>query len=143
MAPGGYTSGDRIERLRGIPIFAGLPDSTLGRIAGVMTLFEAPAGRVLIQQGQPGSGLLIIDEGTVVVERPGRRPIELGPGEFIGELALLTPEGIHRARVRTKTTALLLAISRQAFDSLLQEEPRIAVAMLPTLAVRLSREIAD
>jgi CRP-like cAMP-binding protein len=136
------SGGDRIERLRVIPIFADLTDATLRRIAGVMTEFETAAGQVLIQQGQPGSGLLIVDQGTVVVERPGRPPIELGPGEFVGELALLTPEGVHRARVRTKTPAVLIAVNRKDFDTLLKDEPRIAVAMLPTLAGRLSREAA-
>jgi CRP-like cAMP-binding protein len=140
----GRTSGaDRLERLRGIPIFADVPERILRQIARAMTEFEAPAGQVLIQQGQPGSGLLIVEEGAVVVERPGRRPIELGPGEFVGELALLTPEGVHRARVRTKTPAVLLAMSRQDFNTFLREEPRIAVAMLPTLASRLSQGDTD
>jgi CRP/FNR family cyclic AMP-dependent transcriptional regulator len=136
-------SGDRIERLRAIPIFADLPDRALDQIAGVLTEFAAAAGQVLIQQGQPGSGLLIVDQGTVVVERPGRRRIELGPGEFLGELALLTPEGMHRARVRTKTATVLLAMTRQDFGKLLEEEPRIAVAMLPVLAGRLSGADTD
>jgi CRP-like cAMP-binding protein len=136
----GISNTDRIERLRAIPILAELPESTLRRISDVMTEFEAAPGQVLIQQGQPGSGLLIVDEGTVTVERPGGAPIELGPGEFLGELALLTPEGVHRARVRAKTRCVLLAMSRQDFLAFLDEEPRIAVAMLPTLANRLARQ---
>lgn len=136
-------SGDRIERLRAIPVFAHLSDRTLGQIAEVITEFEAPAGQVLIQQGQPGAGLLIVDKGSVVVERPGHGRVELGPGEFLGELALLTAEGVHRARVRTKTPTVLLAMTRQDFDNLLEEEPRIAVAMLPVLAGRLSRADTD
>lgn len=139
----GPPSSDRIERLRAIPVFAGLPEPALQRIATVMTEFNAPAGHVLIQQGQPGSGLLIVDDGAVVVERPHRDPIELGAGEFVGELALLTPEGIHTARVRTKMASVLLAMSRQDFLRFLQEEPRIAAAMLPTLAGRLARAITD
>ena len=139
MAP----SMDRIERLRHIPMFADLSEDSLGRIAAIMTEFEAPAGRVLIKQGEPGSGLLIVDAGTVVVERAGRRPIELGAGEFLGDLALLSPEGIHQARVRTTTPSVLLGMSRQDFDNLLRDEPRIAVAMLPTLARRIIRADTD
>lgn len=139
----GTSNTDRIERLRAIPIFAELPERTLGRISDVMTEFEAPAGQVLIQQGQPGSGLLIVDQGAVAVERPGRAPVDLGPGEFVGELALLTPGGVHSARVRTKTASVLLAMSRQDFLDFLQEEPRIALAMLPALADRLVRRETD
>lgn len=134
---------DRIEQLRAIPIFSGLREEALSRIASVLTEFEAPPGQVLIQQGQPGSGLLIVTEGKVVVERPGRRRLELGTGEFLGELALLTPEGVHRARVRTKTATTLLAMTRQDFDHLIEEEPRIAVAMLPVLAARLIQAGTD
>jgi CRP/FNR family cyclic AMP-dependent transcriptional regulator len=135
----GRSSTDRTERVRAIPLFSGVPETTLHRIAEGMTQVEVPAGQVLIQQGQPGAGILIVEEGSVVVERPGREPIELGPGEFVGELALLTNEGVHTARVRTTTASVLLAMDRQEFLDLLQEEPRIAVAMLPTLAERLAR----
>jgi CRP-like cAMP-binding protein len=134
----GRSTNDRSERLRAIPLFSGVAEPTLRRIAEAMNQVEVRAGQVLIQQGQPGAGILIVEEGSVVVERPGRDPIELGPGEFVGELALLTTEGVHTARVRTTTASVLLALSRQEFLDLLDEEPRIAVAMLPTLAERLA-----
>lgn len=135
------TSADRIAHLRTIPLFVGLSDQSLGRIAEAMTEFEASPGQVLIQQGQPGSGLLIVEEGTVLVERPGQPTIEVGRGEFLGELALLTPEGTHTARVRAKAGAALLAISRPDFARLIEEEPKMAVAMLSGLATRLAGSI--
>jgi len=103
-----------------------------------MTEFEASPGQVLIQQGHPGSGLLVVSEGTVVVERPAKEAIELGPGEFLGELALLTPEGLHTARVRAKTAAVLLAIGRTEFTRLIEAEPRIPLALVSALAARLA-----
>ena len=120
-----------------------LSDESLARIADAMTEFEAAPGQVLIQQDQPGSGLLVVREGTVVVERPGRSTIELGPGEFLGELALLTPEGTHTARVRAKAAAVLLAMGRADFARLIQEEPKIANAMLSGLAARLSNTMQN
>jgi CRP-like cAMP-binding protein len=139
----GTSSGDRVERIRTIPLFSGLPEATLRRIADAVTQVEAPPGQVLIQQGQPGSGLLIVEEGSVIVERPAHDPIEVGPGEFLGELALLTSEGVHTARVRARSDSVLLAIGRKDFLDLLEEEPRIAVAMLPTLAERLALLASD
>ena len=132
------TNADRITHLRAIPLFAGLSEQSLGQIADAMTEFEASPGQVLIQQDQPGSGLLVVEEGTVVVERPRSSTIEVGPGSFLGELALLTPEGTHTARVRAKTSAVLLAIGRPDFARLIDEEPKIAVAMLSGLAARLA-----
>jgi CRP/FNR family transcriptional regulator, cyclic AMP receptor protein len=131
----------RLEQLRSIPIFSDLPADSLSHISTLLTESTAPAGYVLIQQNQPGSGLFILEDGTVTVERPGRRPISLGAGEFIGDLALLIPDMTHKARVRAKTDIRFLAISRPDFGRLLDEEPRIAVAMLTTLARRLARAL--
>jgi CRP-like cAMP-binding protein len=125
-----------VERLRAIPLFAELHDHTLERIAELSTEFEAPAGWVLIEVGQPGSGMFVLEEGTVQVEPPDGRSWEYGPGEFVGELALLTDHP-RNARVRAKTAVRCLAISRQDFSKLLEEEPEIAVAMLPKLAQRI------
>jgi CRP-like cAMP-binding protein len=125
-----------VERLRAIPLFAELHDHTLERIAELSTEFEAPAGWVLIEVGQPGSGMFVLEEGTVQVEPPDGRSWEYGPGEFVGELALLTDHP-RNARVRAKTAVRCLAISRRDFSKLLDEEPEIAVAMLPKLAQRI------
>jgi len=128
---------DTIEMVRKVPMFAELGEDELTRIADLATEFEVPAGSVVLERGQPGSGMLIITEGTVTVELP-QGPIDLGPGEFVGELPLLA-DGITRiARVRAKTPVEGLAISRMAFSELLEREPRVAVRMLPVLARRLA-----
>jgi voltage-gated potassium channel len=126
------------EKLRSIPLFATLGDRALGRIAELATEFEEPAGWVLVEVGQPGSGMFVLEEGTVVVEPPDGRTWELGPGDFFGELAILTDHP-RSARVRAKTPVRCLAISRTDFAKLLEEEPGIAVAMLPKLAERVER----
>ena len=125
-----------IEKLRRIPLFADLHDRTLERIAGLSTEFEEPAGWVLVEVGQPGSGMFVLEEGTVEVQTPDGRSWELGAGEFFGELALLTDDP-RKARVRAKTPVRCLAISRSDFQELLKEEPEIALAMLPRLAERV------
>jgi CRP-like cAMP-binding protein len=73
----------------------------------------------------------------VTVELPGGA-VELGHGEFVGELALLA-DGITRiARVRATTRVKGLALGRAAFAELLEREPHVAVCMLPVLARRLA-----
>ena len=125
------------QKLRGIPLFADLDDATLDRIAGSATEFQADAGHVLIERGQEGAGMFVLEEGTVTVELPGGGKVTRGPGEFFGELALLA-DAVRTARVQASTAVRCLAISRADFSSLLQEDPRIAVAMLPVLARRLA-----
>ena len=97
---------------------------------------EASAGQVLVEARTAGSGMFVVEEGSVVVEREGRT-IELGAGQFFGELALLT-DTQRTARVRAKTYARLLAIGRDQFRELLESEPKIALAMLEVLAKRLA-----
>jgi CRP-like cAMP-binding protein len=131
----------RPEQLREIPLFAELSDESLQALVQIATEVEVPAGQVLIRPYDPGLGMFVVEEGKVVVELHHGREVELGPGEFFGELALLIPEGVRAARVRAETDVRCLAIGREDFARLLDEEPRIAVAMLPVLARRLSDEL--
>jgi CRP-like cAMP-binding protein len=131
---------ERAGKLCQISLFADLDEDALHRISGLMTEFDCPAGMVLMQAGAAGSGLLLIEDGTVVVStRHG--DIELGPGECVGELALLDERGTHAARVRAKTDVSGYAIDRVHFVDMLAAEPRIALAMLRVLAHRLADAI--
>lgn len=132
----GPTKAERIDTLGSIPIFAGLPARSLDKIRKVSGEIEVPPGQVLIQPRTQGSGLYIVEEGTVVVERRGNK-IELGPGQYFGELALLA-EHTHTARVRAQTPVRCLTINRFDFRKLLEEEPKIAIAMLESLAGRFA-----
>ena len=127
----------RVEALRRVPLFAGIAEPSLERLATIVTEVEVPAGHVLVERGTEGSGMFVLEEGTVAIELADHT-LERGPGEFFGELALLA-EGIRRtARVRAVTSARCLAISRRDFSELLEAEPSVAVAMLPELARRLA-----
>ena len=125
------------ERLRRLPLFAELGDESLARVAAIATELESPAGAVLAQADDAGSGMFVVEEGSVLVEGRGGFRAELGPGEFVGELTLLVPDAQRVARVRAATDARCLAIGREDFAALLEQEPRIALAMLPVLARRL------
>ncbi len=127
-----------VDKLREIPLFAELPDHALEHIAGIATELECPPGTVLGQIDDPGAGMYVVEEGTVVVEARGGIQIDLGPGEFVGELSLLVPDAHRIGRIRALTDVRCLAISREAFTELLEDEPELAVAMLPVLARRLA-----
>lgn len=124
------------ETLRSVPLFASLDDDALAHIASVATEFECPHGYVLTERGHPGAGLFIIEEGTVEVMVPDGPVIERGPGNFVGELSLLT-DTPRTARVSCSSHVRGLAISRADFMELIDREPVIGVAMLGELARRL------
>ena len=126
----------KIDSLRSLPLFEGLSDASLRKIAQLATEIETPPGQMLLQPNVPGTGMFIIEEGIVTIELPRRR-LELGPGECIGELSLLIDTD-HTARVRAQTNVRCLAINRDDFKRLLREEPKMALALIEVLARRLA-----
>jgi CRP-like cAMP-binding protein len=128
---------DQLDKLRSIPLFAELSDDALERILECAADFDAAPGHVLVESNQPGAGLFVIEDGTVEVELPHRR-VQLGPGEFFGELALLDQAAMHVARVHALSRVRCLAIRRDDFERLLEAEPRFAISMLKILARRLA-----
>lgn len=126
-----------VDALRAIPLFEKVPAEALEKLAERATEVRVASGQVLIEIGQPGAGLFVLQDGLLEVDLPSGRVVELGSGQFVGEIALLTDRP-HVARVRAKTDARCLAIARADFAALLQDAPQIAVAMLPVLAQRLA-----
>lgn len=131
------TNPQRLETLRSVSLFQGLSDASLERVLELATEFDAPAGVVLAEAKLPGSGMFVIEEGTVHVEA-GHAHVELGPGDFFGEMSLLNPDSMRTGRVQAKTPVRCLAIARKEFRELLLAEPTIALHMLETLAARLT-----
>ena len=122
--------------LQRVPMFACLDEHGLALVAAVATEFEAPSGQVLVEIGQPGLGVFVIEAGTVRIEPPADEPIERGPGDFFGELAILT-DSPRTARVSATSDVSGLVIRRADIANLLNREPTIAVAMLREVAQRL------
>jgi CRP-like cAMP-binding protein len=131
----------RVAALRRSSIFAELDEPFLARLAGEMTEVELPAGHVLIEARAPGAGLFVIEEGSVSVQPLAGPPVELGPGDVVGELALLTREGTRTARVQATTALRCLALDRASFQGALEDEPRLAAALLHVAAERLAGQL--
>ena len=131
----GRTGAMAESEILGMSLFAGVNEESAATVAaGGVT--DVPAGQVLAQAGDPGVGMFVVLDGSVVVER-GDLHIEMGRDGFFGELALLVPDSPRIARVRAKTDARVLAVPRQTFDLLLETEPSFARALLRELAARL------
>jgi CRP-like cAMP-binding protein len=126
-----------VDELRRLPPFAGLTDAGLQRLAMRAAELRAAGGQVLALEGDPGAGMFVLYEGNVEVElRSGR--LELGPGDFFGELALLVDDGARVARVRATTPVRCVSIPRDDFIALVETEPSFALHMLRELARRLA-----
>jgi CRP/FNR family transcriptional regulator, cyclic AMP receptor protein len=130
------------DELRAIPLFAAATDAGLERVAATAGELTCAAGQVVALEGDPGSGMFVILDGTALVEWRGGS-VELGPGTFFGELTLLAPGGTRIARVRAATEMRCLAIPRDDAVELIESEPTIAVAMLREVARRFASALPD
>jgi CRP-like cAMP-binding protein len=117
------------------PLFAHFSDEAAERVAAGGVI-DVPAGQVLAQAGDRGSGMFAVLAGTVIVER-GAVHVEIGPHGFFGELSLLVADAPRIARVRAKTDARVLAVPRPTFDRLIDTEPTFARELLVGLAGQL------
>ncbi|HEX4746848.1 MAG TPA: cyclic nucleotide-binding domain-containing protein [Gaiellaceae bacterium] len=130
------------DELRSIPLLAGVSDESLAKLADSAGELICHAGQILAVQGDPGSGMFVILDGTVAVEwRGGSTTLEAGT--FVGELTLLSPGGSRNARVRAQTDVRCLAISREDALELIENEPTVALAMLREMARRFASAIPD
>jgi CRP-like cAMP-binding protein len=127
---------DKLKALRAVPIFGGLSDESLERIAAIATEVEFPQGQVVIEARTPGSGMFVILDGRVSVHARGV-DTELGPGEVIGEVALLRSDSTRIARVQALTEVRCLAVDRAGFRGLVMGDGLLALALLENLAERV------
>ena len=122
-----------LEALRNVRIFRGLDDAALERIAAMTSEVTFEQGMVLTEPRQVGSGAFLIADGRVSVHARGVET-ELGPGDVVGELALLRTDSRRIARVQALTPVRALAIDRQAFRGLLSSDVHLAIALLENVA---------
>jgi CRP-like cAMP-binding protein len=131
-----HTAESKIDALRSVPIFAGLPSESLERIADLASEVEFPPNQVVIEARTAGAGMFVILDGRVSVHARGI-DTELGPGEVIGEVSLLRSDSQRIARVQTLTDVRCLAIGRAGFRELVAQDGRLALALLENVAQRI------
>jgi flavin reductase (DIM6/NTAB) family NADH-FMN oxidoreductase RutF len=133
--------GGRYERLVRDPrVFSALSRELLEPILALGEERRYEDGATLMRRGEPGNELMLIVEGTVRVERPGRS-LTLGPGELIGEIEVLDPVGVRIADITAVGPVRCVVVTRGQLVSALVANPRAAVALVEVLASRF-RETA-
>ena len=129
----------KIELLKRVPLFAECSKKELSEIAALADELDLPAARDLTREGESGKEFVILVEGEADVLRDGVLIAGLGPGDFVGEIALVT--GAPRtATVKTRGAARVLVMSAQAFRRLMRDVPSIQLRVLMAVAARIPRE---
>src|SRR6516162_1651566 len=106
---------DYQAHLRAVPLFAKCTKKQLEEIGRVADEVRLPAGKVLAQQGEIGFDLMILVEGIADVTRDGIVVSEVGPGHFIGEMAVLS-ERPRNATLTARTDVVVLVLTRSGLD---------------------------
>jgi CRP-like cAMP-binding protein len=123
--------------LRGVPMFATLPIATIEQLAGALVPVRAAAGDALMREGETGDRFYVIDEGTAEVTQHGRPVRTIGPGGYVGEIALL--RGIPRTATVTATSELrALALDSASFVAALTDDAEASAAAAGVVAARLA-----
>lgn len=130
----------RSEQLRRVDLTSGLERVALARLAGYMTPLPVAAGQVVCAEGDIGDVLYIVVRGrfgVFVGQGPDERRVNtIGPGHYVGELALLVDEP-RSATIRADTDGEILSLERDRFLELLGQDAPAAKAVATTLARRL------
>jgi len=131
---------EKLELLRGVPLFSGLRPREIARLAELADEVDVADGDVLTREGESGQEFFVVLTGNVVIERDGRKLARLGPGDFLGEIALID----GRPRTATATAdgpTHLLVLSHLHFEALLDELPTVARELVRVLVERVRRNV--
>jgi CRP/FNR family transcriptional regulator, cyclic AMP receptor protein len=126
----------KIELLKRVPLFSACSKRELGLIAGMADELDLPEARDLTREGASGREFMILVEGEADVIRKGRVVNHLGPGDFIGEIALVSGKP-RTATVRTRGPARILVIGSSGFRTWMHDVQSIQEKVLAALTARL------
>jgi CRP/FNR family cyclic AMP-dependent transcriptional regulator len=132
-----FSQDTKVEALRRAPLFEGLSKKELTQLARASEDVEVEPGKVIVKEGETGQEFFVIVDGKLEVTRKGRRVATRGPGDFVGEIALL--EDVPRtATVSAETPVRFFVLTRRDFRRLLNDNPGVERKVLRALAKRVA-----
>ena len=121
-------------RLAALPLFSSLSKPELRRIAQLSDEVDVKAGRHLVDEGDSAYEFFVIESGTADVTHDGELLTQLGPGDFLGEIAAIG---------RSKRTASVTATTDLCVMVMTALDLRTVAREMPLLGERLQRAIAE
>lgn len=129
--PDGYVR----TQLQGIDLLRVLDDTVLDDVAGRVIVRDYEPGDVVVAEGDAPAGLFVVFRGSATVERDDHTIADVGPGEHVGEIALLDGQP-RMATVRAGDDLRTGFLSSEDFLDLLEADPSVALELLLALAAR-------
>jgi CRP/FNR family cyclic AMP-dependent transcriptional regulator len=123
--------------LRRVPLFAELNNRELDGVASTMRERRFSAGDTVTKEGAGGAGFFVIEEGEAEVTVAGQPRGTIGPGDYFGEIALLTGSD-RTATIRAKTDMTCWGMTAWDFRPFVESNSTIAWKLLTAMAEKLS-----
>ena len=125
-------------RLKDVELFASLSKEDRQLVARHADEVDADAGKVLIAQGELGYEFFVVEEGSAEVRRDGEVIDTIGPGDFVGEMALL--EQVSRnATVVATSPMTLVVLTGPSFRHIEREMPAVAQQIRAAVSERAAK----
>ena len=128
-----------VDLLKKVPLFQGLDDKSLKRLAETFVDRSFEAGQELTAEGSGGVGFFVIESGVARVTVEGEERRMLGAGDYFGEVALLDA-GLRTATVTATSAGKMYGLTPWQFRPLVEENAAIAWPLLQAMAKR-TREL--
>ena len=128
------------ERIASVALFQDLDHQSFENLSNDLQWFSLPGGATLFNEGDPGEGVCFVLTGrlAVVTTVDGAEHFlaKIGPGETVGEMALISNEPCSATVVALRDTELL-RLPRAAFDRLLKSSVHAHRFLIEVLSRRL------
>jgi CRP-like cAMP-binding protein len=125
------------ELLDGVPLFSGLTRQEREAITGSMKGRSLEPGETIAVEGEQGVGFFVIESGTARVTVGGEDRRTLGPGDYFGEIALIS-KAPRSATVTAETPVRCWGLTSWEFRPIVQQSPTVMWSLLESLAKMLS-----
>ena len=127
----------KVELIGKVPLFEQCSKRELEEVAKIADEIDLDAAKPLMREGDPGREFFVLLEGTAEVTRDGEQINTLGPGDFFGEIALIS-QGPRTATVTTTSPVRALVITERSFRRLVEQSPEIERKVLAAAVDRLN-----
>jgi CRP-like cAMP-binding protein len=128
--------GAPIEALERVPLFSGLNERELQKIARLFKKRHFSKGETVVKQGSGGAAFFVIESGGATVFISGKQRTTLKPGEYFGEIALID-EGTRMATITAASELFCYGLTYWDFRSVVEKNGVIGWKLLQRMATLL------
>jgi Ca2+-binding EF-hand superfamily protein/CRP-like cAMP-binding protein len=137
MAPEAYSTIEKIILLKSCKLFETASDKSLARVAEIVRTIRVPVGVTLYQEGQGGQDAFIIATGQIKLMRNGGMIGLRERGTINGATALVVPGDPRSATAVTTKETVIMNISSEALEGIMEEQEELRIGMMKILSDRL------